>query len=295
MTGFGQTLLDPLAAFAQSIEAASTLEEIRNLENSQTKISELNVLTKKLSHLGSRVSWAEQQAQKVKELEMMNRISRQVAHDIRSPLTAIEVITKSEGILDPQKLNLLKMASEQIKGIADDLLRRNKGPGTITGSEESTTPVPFKGRISLEDAISTIETLLESKKIEHSSQNIRFSLYQDISCSKDFYCRATDLSRILSNLINNSVEAMPEGGLITMDIAADADRCMIEVRDTGRGVASENLERIFLEGASFGKAEGSGLGLYHAKVLIESWGGQIFFNSELNRGTTVKIALKPVR
>lgn len=82
MTRFGRSILNPLTDFSLSIGGASSLEEIQGLTHSKGKILELDALIEKLSLLGFRVSEAERKASKVKELEFVNRISKQVAVQI---------------------------------------------------------------------------------------------------------------------------------------------------------------------------------------------------------------------
>ena len=270
------------------------MEEIQGLTHSKGKILELDALIEKLSLLGFRVSEAERKASKVKELEFVNRISKQVAHDIRSPLTAIEAIVKSKGGLDVQKLSLLEMAAGQIKEIAEDLLGQSRSPLSISSERVKSQNSQSLGKESSDSIISAVEKVIEAKKLEYSKRKIKFVLYQYATTKLGVCCQIEELIRVLSNLINNSVEAMPNGGLISVDVLCEADEFMIEVRDTGIGISREHLDQLFQEGATFGKENGNGLGLFSAKVRVEEWGGRLAINSEPNKGSRVRIALRPV-
>jgi two-component system sensor histidine kinase AtoS len=99
------------------------------------------------------------------------------------------------------------------------------------------------------------------------------------------------LSEALRNMINNAVEAMPEGGVITLSTArGDGDSAEIEIKDTGTGIAPENLEKIY--NLYFTTKEGgSGLGLSLAMRAIDLHGGSVHVESKLGIGTTFKIRL----
>jgi signal transduction histidine kinase len=102
---------------------------------------------------------------------------------------------------------------------------------------------------------------------------------------------ASDLKNIISNLINNSAEAMDQNGFISVSLEKEDENLLLEIRDNGKGIPKEILPQLMQEGASFGKKDGNGLGLYHAKKSIESWGGQIQIRSTVGVGTTVSIKL----
>ncbi len=100
------------------------------------------------------------------------------------------------------------------------------------------------------------------------------------------------LKRMIANLITNSIEAIQSHGKIWIEVASEVDLIEISVRDTGRGAPPEILQKIFDKDYSYQKPGGSGLGLFWAKQVIESWGGSITANSLAGRGFTVRIRLR---
>jgi signal transduction histidine kinase len=99
------------------------------------------------------------------------------------------------------------------------------------------------------------------------------------------------LSEALRNMINNAVEAMPEGGSITLSTArCDGDSAEIVIADTGTGIAPENLEKIYNLYFTT-KDGGSGLGLSLAMRAIDLHGGSVTVDSKVGVGTTFKIRL----
>jgi signal transduction histidine kinase len=101
---------------------------------------------------------------------------------------------------------------------------------------------------------------------------------------------ATYLKRILSNLVINAVQAMPNGGTLTLQAKTIDDRVMISVADTGIGIPDEAKPNLF-KPLFTTKAKGQGLGLAVVKRLVEALGGNITFESQVGKGTTFIIEL----
>jgi two-component system sensor histidine kinase VicK len=106
------------------------------------------------------------------------------------------------------------------------------------------------------------------------------------------------LSLAVTNLLENAIRYNVENGEVTVKIDKMADKpfVVVSVKDTGIGVPPEALAKLFTkfyraDNAVKSQTEGSGLGLYIAKNIITAHGGQIWAESELNRGTTISFAL----
>jgi signal transduction histidine kinase len=93
-----------------------------------------------------------------------------------------------------------------------------------------------------------------------------------------------DLLRMFTNLIINSLQAMPKGGKLSLGCAAEGDSVHVWVRDTGEGISPEVRKRIFNPYFTT-KAAGTGLGLSGAQKIMLELGGDISFSSEPGRGT----------
>ena len=99
------------------------------------------------------------------------------------------------------------------------------------------------------------------------------------------------LLRVLSNLINNSVESIIETGVITVGTRTYESVNIISVIDNGSGMSEEMLKVLGNKGFSSGKEKGNGLGFYHAKKSIEEAGGSLEVRSRVGVGTMVEIKL----
>jgi len=106
---------------------------------------------------------------------------------------------------------------------------------------------------------------------------------------------ADKLRQVLINLMNNAVQAMPDGGQMSLVSAQRNGDVFISVQDTGIGIEAQDLERVF-EPLFTTKAKGIGLGLALVKLLVEAHQGEIDVASERGKGTvfTVRLPVHPV-
>ncbi len=101
----------------------------------------------------------------------------------------------------------------------------------------------------------------------------------------------SDLREVLINLVFNSVDAMPQGGTITVATRAEADSIIVEVRDTGGGMTEEVRQRCFEPFFTTKGERGTGLGMAIIYGIVQRHGGSISIESERGKGTTVLIRL----
>jgi signal transduction histidine kinase len=98
------------------------------------------------------------------------------------------------------------------------------------------------------------------------------------------------MKRVFSNLFTNAVQAMPNGGQLTVSIHKKGDNAIIDVIDTGSGILKENLSKLF-NPLFTTKAKGQGLGLAVCKRLVDAHGGVINVESEVNKGSKFTVTL----
>jgi len=237
--------------------------------------------------------------QKTKEgmiLQKRAELSAQVAHDIRSPLTALNVAISSIDKLAEDKRILIRNAIQRINDIANDLLTKGKmvqdniPPNSFTSST-------FDNELASTVMLSSLVDMLVSEKRTQYRDQIGIQIGADLSQSYGLFAKlpANELKRVLSNLVNNSVEAFDNGqGKIFIQIKEENDWIKIEVIDNGKGIPSGIIEKLGLEIVSFGKegtSSGSGLGIQHATKFVSSLGGKIEFLShpQTSAGTTVSL------
>jgi signal transduction histidine kinase len=221
----------------------------------------------------------------------LGELARQVAHDIRSPLSALASVTHTLSDLPEDKRVLVRSAISRIRDIANGLL----GRGNLSSSELSFDNLHSQSNESSVELISNlIEGIVTEKRAQyHSIGNLEIDTQMERD-SYGIFCSVNpgELKRVLSNLINNAVESLiKKDGQVEVRLRAVGTQAEIVVTDNGCGISSEHLPQLGEKGATFTKEGGSGLGLYHAKQSIEKWGGQFKIDSEEGKGTKVTLLL----
>lgn len=237
---------------------------------------------------GSQARIAEMVRSKVDSVVAMEReaaigtLARQVAHDIRSPLAALNAVVHAASGMHEDELVLLRSAAGRIRDIANNLSSVDTSGGR--GSAE-------KPRVS--SIWSMVSQQVAESRAQHSGRSMVALEFDSDSASHGLFTRisSVELRRALSNLINNAVESIDGDGRVTVTVQSQDHNVSISLRDTGRGIPAEVLPLLGERGATFGKQGGSGLGIAHAKAVAESAGGRLSIRSELGRGTTVELSL----
>lgn len=224
-------------------------------------------------------------------------IAKQVAHDIRSPLTALDFAFRSLNGIPEETRELIRGASNRIRDIANNLLesyqRQNQslfGSNDLMGDFGISNTNIYLVPSLVEALCSEVRAQYRSYpdiEIDTHFDNMDLGLFANVSTS--------DFSRVISNLVNNSVEALKrQSGKVTVSVCGIQSQIEINVVDNGRGINPKLIPRLTEQGATFGKPLGTGLGLYHAKKCVENWRGSIQIDSKLNEGTKIQIRIPRV-
>lgn len=232
------------------------------------------------------------------ELEMsafaegQSDIAKQVAHDIRSPLSALSMVIGTLGNLPEEKRLLIRNAVQRINDIANNLLLQDKKRMKVEKSlQEGISGSPH----SIELVSPLLDTIVSEKRIQFRNK-IHIEIEADISMGYGLFVNidSVEFKRIISNLINNSVEALPNKGKVIVSLRGDLNWVSVIVSDNGKGIPKEVLAKLGVKGVTHGKDgthSGSGLGIYHAKSTIESFGGEFQIQSTVDTGTSITIKL----
>lgn len=195
-----------------------------------------------------------------------NDLSRQAAHDIRSPLTALKaLLTVLE--TSPQQCELIQSVINRIEQIANDL------------TKASATPV------EIEPLDQALRHLIQEKSCEHPRTFLHLKIDDQI---KNQLFQAKEIKRVISNLVNNSVQAGANN--IFIEIKKKNKNFSLELRDDGTGMPDDVVASIN-EGLSLRslKFEGHGLGLHHARIFAKEGKGFLKVFSRIGQGTRVRI------
>lgn len=240
-------------------------------------------------------------AKQVEAFRATYKIAKQVAHDIRSPLSCLGTIAKRSKGLSEQESKLITDSILRINEVAEDLLKKER-------AKNMNTSIPIKEIIdsnyeansSIVDNVNLSKLIIELvnlKAMEYSgNEDIKIvsSIEPDVE-NINYRIEPKKFRRILSNLINNAVEALKpdQKGFISTSFSKEDENLILEVRDNGKGISEENICKILDEGISIGKKNGNGMGISYAKQVIESVNGNLKIFSREGFGTTVKITLLP--
>lgn len=229
----------------------------------------------------------------MKELDEMNRvfvagkIARQVAHDIRSPLSALQLAAKSINTKPAEAVQLIQMTIERIDRIVNDLLIHAPNKNHSVPSKQSNQAL----------VNDIVKELVIEKQAEHeNNKKIVISQVIDENHRALINTANIDLKRILSNLVNNSIEATDDKpNKIQITTAISRDQTHISIRDTGAGINETLLKSLndmtLLNKNLTTKINGHGLGLSWSKSAIHSFGGQICIKSKPGEGCIIDIKL----
>jgi signal transduction histidine kinase len=214
-----------------------------------------------------------------------------VSHDLRTPLSVIH--TTASMLLNPKYQLTPPQVREQHERIRRNVDLMNRMIGDLTDMVSmregeftiEATPVDV-GEI-LREAVAAHEAQARDKGVElvHDGNTGNLTANAD---------RAR-LAQLLRTLLGNAVKHSRAGGRINVAGRADGERVQVEIADTGAGIATENLARLFEPHSSSGKLKriGTGLDLYLAKGIVRAHGGEIRCESTVGVGTRFWVTLPP--
>jgi PAS domain S-box-containing protein len=224
----------------------------------------------------------EEQMSHSEKLASIGRLTAGIAHEIGNPLTSVfsflQLLREKE--TEEFKKESLDTILFHITRIAD-IVRQLSGLSKLPPAELR--------KISVNDIIESSLGLLQYDKRARD-----ISLGKELE--KDLPAVVTDgnqLSQVFVNMILNAVDAMPEGGCLTIRSGLSNGYITVEFEDTGVGIPKENLTKVF-DPFFTTKDKGTGLGLSVSYGIIKRLGGDITVSSEINKGTrfTVKIPVE---
>ncbi|HOW88848.1 MAG TPA: ATP-binding protein, partial [Elusimicrobiales bacterium] len=228
--------------------------------------------------------------EQVAKIAAIGQMAAQVAHDIRSPLAALDAVTKDVAQLPEDKRIMVRSAISRIRDIANHLLEKNR-QARISADGASSAPPVRSEEICLLSGL--IEPLISEKRLQFRSKiGVDIEAVMDES-SYGMFARIqpAEFKRVLSNLVDNAVEVLGDKGVVNLGLTHEGGNIVLTVTDNGKGIPRDILEKLGQRGGTYGKAGGSGLGLYHARNSVESWGGTLKIGSEPGKGTTVTVTL----
>jgi len=223
-------------------------------------------------------------------------LSARLAHDIRSPLAAMEISIDYLTIIHSQHdFNVLIHGIQSVRDIANNVLERyqNTQANTMIQSQMCRDDGNIDRPILL---FTTIEMILSQKRYEWGNRPCALH-FKSSSEAKFSWIKASpnEIRRLLSNLLNNSYDAIydKKDGIINLSLSLTDNNVEVDIDDNGCGIPTEKINDI-LNGLSL-KHNGNGLGLSGAKIYIENSGGKLHLVSTLGKGTSIKLIFPKIK
>lgn len=242
-------------------------------------LANLSALAITNARLHAKMVQAEEHLRQTERLSTLGLLAAEVAHEIRNPLTVMKMLFHSLDLRFPasdpraQDVRVLAEKIDQLEQIVLRLLDYARS------SEPRFGPVDLNAVV--EDLL-----LLCRTKLAQAGVEVRRELTRELPTVK---ADRGQLEQLALNLILNAVQAMPSGGTLTLQTAAEPEgRVRLTVRDTGVGLTAEQRAQLFTPFLT-SKPAGTGLGLAIVHKIVEAHGAEIEVESEPGRGTAVHV------
>jgi len=220
----------------------------------------------------------EQRLSRAENLAAMGRLTATLAHEIKNPLAIIRGSAERLRGGDAETQRMAQFVIEEV-----DRLSRTVGRYLqfARGGEQD---------VGRGDAIAALDQTLALLEGELAARNITVERFRGAGDSATVRLDPESLKQVYLNLLLNAADASPSGGRLEVRDRAEPGRYEVEITDHGRGIAPEMLARL---GSPFltTKAQGSGLGLFLTRRLVQSSGGDLVIKSEVGSGTTCVVKL----
>jgi len=214
--------------------------------------------------------------------EAWQEMAKQVAHEIKNPLTPMRLTVQSfQRKFDPNDPNL----KQKINDYSETLIQQIDTMSSVASAFSNFASMPAQQNETL-NVVDVVELTLDIFNEEY----IHFEAEDQEIISK---IDRTQLIRIITNLVKNAIQSIPnnqENKAILVTISKENNHVTISVLDNGIGIAKEDFNRIF-EPKFTTKSSGMGLGLGIIKNIIENYKGTITFESQKGKGTTFTVSL----
>jgi signal transduction histidine kinase len=267
-----------LNAVARAVETKRLTDEKRRLEQEIKRYAE--ELEMRVDERTAELVATHQRLVHQERVAALGRAAAEVAHEVKNPLAGL--LLYSLHLRD-----MLEKPSPQVAlvdKIVDTINHLNRRIEHILGFARPLSLTAHSGNLNqiINDILELLRSQVTANKIE-----VRLSLDEQ---NASWMIDESSMRGALMNLIVNAVEAMPEGGTLSIDSKWTEETLQLEITDTGGGIADDQIKKIF-EPFYTTKEQGLGLGMPYAKKIIEEHGGSVSLNTKSGEGTTIRITL----
>jgi two-component system nitrogen regulation sensor histidine kinase NtrY len=253
-----------------------------------TSADEIGELAESFNRMTDELLQQKEQLVQSERVAAWRELARRLAHELKNPLFPLQLTVEN-------LLRAREQSREQFEEIfresASTLLAEIANLKTIVSrfSEFSRMPQPQFQRVQLNEVVESVSRLFQAqlRAPDRAAIECRLELAGDMPTI------AADpelLHRAVSNLVLNAMDAMAQGGRLTLRTRREGEWAVLEVADTGAGLTPEECDRLFTPYYT-SKAHGTGLGLAIVQSIVSDHGGRISVRSDAGRGTAFVIEL----
>lgn len=283
---FGRVLVRRLV---KNIETAA--ERVRNIKQGagvKGRIQlggqdEVAFLTKEFDKLLDSLEESQAKVVEAEKIQTKIQLATEVAHNIKSPILAIEMMLPTMVRLPEKVRSALRSSVREIRALADSLKKNADA---------------MASRVPQENELIFLPTLLQDfvtqKNFEFKERKGLKVKFQSLESKNNLFIKlcSAELKSILSNIVNNAADSYGgHSGEIEIYLSGADNFCKIMIKDAGAGIPEEYLDKLGTARITFKGSECRGVGLVHAFKVVESLGGKIEVKSTVGQGTTILIIL----
>lgn len=228
-----------------------------------------------------------QEVLQAERLALVGRFARAIVHDFKNPLNVIGIASEIASLdtatpeMRQTAHNRIRKQIDHLSGMINELLEFTRG------IRDAVVPAETDYRMF-------IERLTRDLKMEVEEYSVRFE------CGNEpppvyVLMDPARMIHVFRNLINNAIDAMPDGGTVTLGFYVQESQLITQIADTGPGISEEIMPRLFEAFATHGKAHGTGLGLSICKRIIEDHQGSISGYNRPGGGAVFQFSLPIAR
>ena len=275
--------VEQLAAAAQDVAAGNWNTQVEVAGN-----DEIAQLAESFNRMTGELLAQKERLMQAERVAAWRELARRLAHELKNPLFPLQITV--ENLLRARSLDA-EQFDEIFRESSQTLLAEISNLKGIIGrfSEFSKMPQPQLQRVDVNEVVRGVMQLFQAQLQAPG----RAPIVCRVELGEHVGAIAADpelLHRALSNLVLNAMDAMPNGGELTLRTRRDNGKVVIEVADTGSGLTPEECERVFTPYYT-SKQHGTGLGLAIVQSVISDHYGRISVQSEPHKGTTFVIEL----
>ncbi len=260
--------------------------ELNRFERERKTNAELKAAYQKLNEYTQQLKDSQEQLIQSEKLSSLGQLAASIAHEVNNPLSGVLTYTQ----LLTKRINSDKFSKESaldyLAKMESELTRSTGLVRNLLDFARQSAPVLVE--TDLNDIVNRVLELTA-----HSAKLAKVEVIKELDSSlPKLTADPNQLQQVCTNLVLNAIQAMPQGGKLTLRTSLEKDQLKLEVKDTGYGISPENMRKLFTPFFSTKKeVKGVGLGLAISYGIIQRHRGKIDVQSIEGKGTTFTVYL----